>query len=220
MAKKRTQADTAPNFIDTPAGIFTTSGNWFHITTAGLHSYAPGLFENTSISELLSDAEIWIRSGDNLSILMFMVLIFTSPLAVAVSVPLIFLPVWHLNKSALASPSSAFLMRFLDKEFVVVLASVAALSLLGIHQHYEALTIGFVLFFLFKFGWYRKFIDALYEKKSSGKLTLNDRLLRMMVLKYAHAEGINVIEVEKMEKDFLRLIQQQKEQFKRPKSKK
>jgi hypothetical protein len=55
-------------FIETPKGIFTAAGNWFHTTAGKLNSYAPGLFEKHSIEKIINDAEVWIRSADSLSI--------------------------------------------------------------------------------------------------------------------------------------------------------
>ncbi len=215
MTKKKGQSETPQQFIDTPAGMFTTSGNWFHISSDGLKKYAPGLFEVKSVGEIIRDTEAWIRSSDSLAILLFFVLLLTTNLSTAGLVSLIFLPLWHLNKSALVSPAASTLIRVLDKEFVVVLVAVVALSLLGINEAYYELIVGFLFFFLFKFGWYRKGIDRVYPKFKSGGLTLNDRLLRMLVLKYALAEGANVKEVEKMEHDFLKLIREQQNKLKK-----
>lgn len=219
MSESKQNKGEQPVYIDTPAGIFTTSGNWFHTSTKDLESYAPGLFAEQSVRSVIKDAEVWIRTTDSLTILFFFAIMLSVSVQAAAVFSLIFMPLWYINKSAFTYPGISKILKLLDYEFVVVLIAVASLSVFGINEQYYNLTLGFLFFFLFKFGWYRKLIDRLYHKRNTGKLTLNDRLLRMMVVKYAQAAGENVGEVDKMEKDFLKIIHQKKEEFKQKKKK-
>lgn len=219
MAKDKATNEEQPTHIDTPAGIFTTSGNWFHTSTKALQKYAPKLFERTTVKDVLKDAETWIRTTDGLTILFFFVLMLTTSIQFATVASLIFLPFWYINKSAFTYPGVTKILKTLDIEPVILAIAVGALSVLGINEQYYDLFIGFLVFFLFKFGWYRKLVDRLYHKWKKKSITLNDRLLRMIIIRYAQAEGENVAEVDKMEKDFLKLINQKIESRKKNKKK-
>lgn len=207
------------HFIETPRGIFTSAGNWFHITVKGLEKYAPGLLKRHSLEKLIKKSEIWIRSADNIGILLFMLLLYAQGLLVATVVTLFMVPVWHINKSSFLSLPLTMVLTVTDKEIFVVLISIFVLSWMGITGQYLSVVVGIVFFCVLKFGWYRMLIDWLYGKKVSGALLLNDRVLKMMILKYAIKEDIPVKEVDAMEKEILSLINKQKEVLRKYKKK-
>ncbi|MEX1123310.1 MAG: hypothetical protein WD491_07725 [Balneolales bacterium] len=202
---KRTEA----TFIETPKGIFTAAGNWFYITVDNLRSYAPGLFRKHSVEEIISDAEVWIRSPDSLSITLFMFTLLVAGIEVAVIVTVLFLPFWHLNKSAFINYPTTKLMRLIDKEAFLILLSIMVLSWMGMNENYTSLVVGLLFFLVLKFGGFRKLVDIYYQRQPH-KIPLNDRILKMVVLKYAMHEDVNVDEVKKMETDVLNMISKNK----------
>ncbi len=199
------------HYIETPRGIFTSAGNWFHITKKALDTYAPGLLKKQPLEKLLKKAEVWIRSADNLGILLFMILLYTHGLVVAGITTLLFVPIWHITKSNFLSLPLTALLTITDKEIFVVLVSVLSLSWMGITDQYLSVVIGILVFCVLKFGWFRWLVEWFYSKKSQGNLLLNDRVLKMIILKYAIKEDIAVKEVDAMEKEILSLINKQKE---------
>ncbi len=203
------------HFIETPRGIFTSAGNWFHITTEALEKYAPGLLEKQSLDKLIKKSEVWIRSADNIGITLFMLILYFQGLLPALFVTLFFVPVWHINKSSAISLWLTGVLTVLDKEIIVVLISILVLSWMGITEQYLSVFIGILFFCVLKFGWFRAFVEWLYEKLFKGTLLLNDRVLKMMILKYAMKENISVKEVDAMENEILSLISKQKEVLKK-----
>ncbi len=199
------------HFIETPRGIFTSAGNWFHITSKALRSYAPGLLEKHTLEKMVKKAEIWIRSADNIGIVLFMTLLYYQGLLPAVVLTLFFVPIWHINKSSLVSLTLTNILWLLDKEILVVLISILVLSLMGITGQYESVVFGIIMFCFLKFGWIRYLVEWLHGKLFEGTLLLNDRVLKMIILKYAIKEDVPVKEVGAMEKEILSLIEQQKE---------
>lgn len=196
-------------FIETPKGIFTAAGNWFYTTVANLKSYAPGLFKKHSVEEIINDAEIWIRSSDSISITLFMLILFLGNLYLAVFSILLFLPFWHLNKSAFINFTSTKLIKIVDNELFLIFISVLVLSWLGLNEQYHSLIAGLFFFFFLKFGLYRKLVNYFYRRQPQN-IPLNDRVLKMVVLRYAMHEDANVEEVRKMESDILEMISKDK----------
>ncbi len=199
------------HFIETPRGIFTSAGNWFHITSEALEKYAPGLLKIHSLEKLIKQSEIWIRSADNIGIVLFMLLLYFSGLYPALLIALFFVPVWHINKSSVISIPLTRLLWLIDKEIVVVIVSMLVLSWMGITGEYTSVFLGILVFCVLKFGWFRFLVEWLYGKLIQGTLLLNDRVLKMIILKHAIREDIPVREVDAMEKEILTLIGKQQE---------
>ncbi len=199
------------HFIETPRGIFTSAGNWFHITSEALEKYAPGLLKIHSLEKLIKQSEIWIRSADNIGIVLFMLLLYFSGLYPALLITLLFVPVWHINKSSVISIPLTSLLWVIDKEIVVVIVSMLVLSWMGITGEYASVFLGIIVFCVLKFGWFRFSVEWLYGKLIQGTLLLNDRVLKMIILKHAIRENIPVGEVDAMEKEILSLIGKQQE---------
>jgi len=199
------------HFIETPRGIFTSAGNWFHITSEALERYAPGLLKVHSLEKLIKQSEIWIRSADNIGIVLFMLLLYFSGLYPALLITFFFVPVWHINKSSVISIPLTNFLWLIDKEIVVVIISMLVLSWMGIAGEYASVFVGIVVFCVLKFGWLRFIVEWLYGKMIQGTLLLNDRVLKMVILKHAIREDIPVKEVAAMEKEILTLIGKQQE---------
>lgn len=205
----RKKSNNTPYYVETPAGFFTLGGNWFHTTKKKINQYAPGLTESYSIERLLKDAEIWVRSADSVTLILFMAFAYETNAYIAAIFALVFLPFWHFNKSAFVSYGMTSILKVLDIEFVLLLISVAALSVMGMNGAYVQLGLGFVFFFILKFGWYRKAVNKWYESRAKT-VGLNDRVLKMIILKYALREGITPDEINKWESDISDLMAKRK----------
>jgi hypothetical protein len=199
------------HYIETPRGIFTSAGNWFHITGAALDKYAPGLLEIHSLETMIKKAEVWIRSADNIGIILFMLLLYLSGPWPAVLITLFFVPVWHINKSSVINLPLTGLLTVIDKEIVVVIVAMLVLSWMGVTGEYLSVFLGVAVFCVLKFGWLRFLVEWVYEKLLHGTLLLNDRVLKMIIINYAIRENIPVKEVDAMEKEILSLIGKQQE---------
>ncbi|MFU8858812.1 MAG: hypothetical protein ACNA8K_00175 [Cyclonatronaceae bacterium] len=197
-------------YIETPVGIFTPAGNWFHTSGEAVEQFVPGLLNRKPLSELIRDAEVWIRSADNLSILLLLILLVTSGLVPAITVTAVFLPLWHIAKSGAFSRLITVFLRLIDIEIVLLLLAVGPLSWLGMEGFYYELLAGLAGFIILKFGLYRRFIDYLYELLNGGAIPLNDRLFRMVLVKHAMAFGIRTDEVAEMDKNIRELINKRK----------
>lgn len=201
---RKTDQKNKPYFVETPVGIFTMKGNWFHTSLEKMKQYAPGLMDLYSQERLIKDAESWTKSADSVALILFMGLTYFINAYVAAVITLIFFPFWHFNKSAFVSYAATKIVKLLNYEFVVILITVAVLSVKGMNGDYIQLILGFIYFFFLKFGWLRKIVDKWYDSRHKV-VTLNDRVLKMIILKYAYKEGITVEEISSWESDIFDL---------------
>lgn len=203
------------DFVESPSGIFTTAGHWFHITRDQIDSYAPGLTNAVSLNVLLKDAEEWVVSSDNVTLVVFLILSLFMNCIYAGIISLVFFPFWHYNKSAFVSFSSTKIIKLMNIEMLLVLLAVLMISIKGIHGEYIQVVLGFLFFFLFKFGWFRMLINKWKGDELKG-IPLNDRIMRMLIIKYSFHEGIDLREknVNQWEKDIQNLLRKRKKKKK------
>lgn len=193
-------------FVETPLGIFTVNGNWFYTNTEQINAFAPRLLERVGIDELIADAEVWVKSTDSITILIFLMLLHVMPVWLAVLLSLPVMMVWHLTKSALISQWATRLFKIFGHDTVILILAVVSISYLGMQQAYVAFAAALVFFFILRFGWLRKSFDRFYEGYHKG-IALNDRLLRMIVIRAAMSQGIQIPELKRMEDQILALME-------------
>jgi hypothetical protein len=97
------------------------------------------------------------------------------------------------------SISATPLLRFLNVEIVQLLIAGVVLSLMGMNGMYLALGFGIVFFFLFKIGLMRRLWDKIDQKRSGNRLPLNDRVLKMLLVRYSMKENMAPGDVQKLE---------------------
>lgn len=197
MRKNRRSSSDELNYIESSLGIVTARGHWFHITSEDIDSIAPGIFEECSLDELVHAAETWVKSADSLSLLLYFVLALVIPPGYAGLLVLLFFTIWHTQKSALTTPHLTTLLKWINADATLIITAGIFLSWWGITEEYVALGIGILYFFLFKLGLLRWGVDALYRKLNKG-ISLNDRLFKMIIIKYAISRGVTVPAIQNM----------------------
>jgi hypothetical protein len=201
-------------FVETPLGVFTVNGNWFYTNSDEIEKIAPGLLVNVDFSGLLKEAEIWVRSSDAVAILFFMISLQFLPGYVAALLSVVFLFAWHLTKSALISPISTKIVQLFSWDPLVILFAVASISYMGILGQYADVVYGLLFFVLFRFSWLRKMFDSFYERYSK-EITLNDRTLKMVVVRSAMTNQVQIPEIQRMESRIKELMRKRKGSRKR-----
>lgn len=187
------------NILETPFSTVTSSGHWFHATRDTVNDYVPGLLKIYTFEDLIKKAVVWIDSADSIAMILYFILAYTTPVWFAAVVAFGFHYWWYHNKSAFVNLWFTSVISILNNDFVQLLVAAVALSFMGITGMYAAVTIGIIYFFLFKIGLLRKFWDKLQTKKNSDKLPLNDRVLKMVLVRYSIYENIPPPEVEKLD---------------------
>lgn len=187
------------NVLETPISTVTSGGHWFHATRDTVEKYVPGLLKKYSFESFISKAVVWIDSADSLAMLLYFILAFLTESWVAAVVAPLFHFWWYHKKSAFVNIVFESTVRVLNSEILQVLVAAIALSYMGISGMYLGVTIGIIYFFLFKVSLLRRLWDKLDSKREGGKLPLNDRVLKMVLVRYSVYEDMPPVDVKEMD---------------------
>lgn len=188
------------NILESPVSTISSAGHWFFATRKTVEEYVPGILKQHSFESLIHKSILWIDSSDSIAMLLYFALVFAINPWIAAGLTLLFHFWWYFNKSAFVSISALSVLKILHNEFVQLLAAGVLLSLMGINGMYLALFFGVIFFFLFKIGLLRRFWDRFDKKSDPDKLPLNDRVLKMLLVRYSMKENIAPEEIQKLEK--------------------
>lgn len=186
-------------FVETKMGIVTRFGDWFHITSDQIEQYFPGLLQKVELWQLVKAAQSWVKSADSLAMLLLLVLLFIMHPLIAGGITFLFHIIWYYNKSSFVTISLNSLFNFLYKDAVQFIAAFVALSYLAIMSRYIAVGTGLLFFFILKLGFLKKFWDKIFNATIKSALSLNDRVMKMIILKFAIYEDVAPEEIQQME---------------------
>jgi len=187
------------NILESPVSTISSSGHWFFATRKTIEEYVPGLLEKYSFESLIRKSIVWINSADSLGMVLFFILAFIINPWIAAALTFLFHGWWYFSKSAFVSVSLTPVLSVLNHEFVQLLIAGVALSFMGMNGMYLALGFGTLIFFLFKLGLMRRVWDKVDKKKKSKQLPLNDRVLKMLLVRLSIKENIAPDDVQLLE---------------------
>jgi hypothetical protein len=187
------------NVLETPFSTVTSGGHWFHATRDTIEEFVPGLMKKYSFEELIGKAVTWIDSADSIAMILFFALAFITNAWIAAGAAFLFHYWWYHKKSAFVNIVFTPLISLLNKDFIQLIVAAVALSFMGITGMYLAVTFGIIFFFLFKVSLLRRLWDRLDGKNTGKALPLNDRVLKMVLVRYSLYENMPPPEVERLE---------------------
>ena len=203
------------NVLETPFSTVTSSGHWFHATRRTIKEYVPGLMKKYPFEELITKAVVWIDSADSLAMILFFILAFLMNAWIAALIALVFHYWWYHKKSAFVNRIFTPLLSLFNKDFFQLLVAAVVLSFMGITGMYTAVVLGIIFFFLFKIGLLRRFWDWVNTKRqSTDKLPLNDRVLKMVLVRYSMYENIPPEDVKKIDRHVQKAVLEAKQKKK------
>lgn len=188
------------NILETDLYTVTSGGHWFNATSRTVEEFVPGLLDKHSFDKLISKAVLWINSTDSISLILYFILVFTTDAVVAAVVAILFYLWWYFYKSAFVNLLFMPLINILNKDLTQLLIAAVALSFLGINENYIGLLIGVIYLFLFKVGLLRLLLNKILQGRIENRLPLNDKVFKMVLIRYAMYEDIAPPEVEKLDK--------------------
>lgn len=197
MKEKRSHSE---NILETPYSTVTSGGHWFHATRSTIKDFVPGLMKKRPFEELILKAVVWINSADSLAMLIYFALAFTVNFWIATLVALAFHAWWYFYKSAFVNILFTPLIKVLNHDAVQLLVAAVALSFMGMNAMYPQLIVGIIYFFLFKVGLLKRLWDRLSLRNIKEKLPLNDRVLKMILIRYSIYEDMPPVEVERLDR--------------------
>jgi hypothetical protein len=191
------------NVLESKVATVTSGGHWFNVTRKAVNEFVPGLLKKQDYEKLILTAVTWIESADSLALILFFILVFLTPFWIAASVSILFYFFWFYLKSAFVTITFTPILKVLNHDALQIGVAAVALSLLGIEGNYGGLITGIFYFFLFKVGLMRLLMDRIEVKKQRVGLQLNDRVLKMVLIRYSIYEDVTPPEVNDME-DYLK----------------
>ena len=187
------------NILESPVSTISSSGHWFFATRNTVEEYVPGILEKYSFESLIRKSITWINSADSLGMVLYFILAYTTNPWISAALTFVFHVWWYFTKSAFVSVSLTPVLSFLNNEFIQLLIAGVVLSLMGINEMYLALSFGILFFFLFKLGLMRRLWDSISSQKKSDRLPLNDRVLKMLLVRISMKENIAPSDVQRLE---------------------
>lgn len=187
------------NILETPFSTVTSGGHWFHATRKTVENFVPGLLKKYTYEDLISKSVAWIDSADSLAMITYFILAFTVNEWIAILVAPIFHYWWFHQKSAFVNVVFTPVISILNKDFIQLLIATFALSFMGINGMYVEVAAGIVYFFLFKVSLLRRLWDKLDKSVEKDRLPLNDRVLRMVLVRLSLHENMPPVEIQKLE---------------------
>lgn len=188
------------NILETPVSTVTSGGHWFHATRETIKDYVPGLLDKYDFETLIKKAVTWIDSADSLALILYFILAFLVNPWIAAGIAFGFHAFWYHKKSAFVNIIMTPILSFFNRDFFQLLLAALVLSYMGMSGMYTAVVLGIIYFFLFKVGLLRRGWDKLQDKTSDEKLPLNDRVLKMVLIRYSIYQNMPPKEVEKLDK--------------------
>lgn len=196
--------DDNPFFLQTNMGVVTQKGEWFHISPEQVDEFAPGLLDDHSFADLIKEAQAWVESASSLSlILLYTLLFFINPWLAAITT-ICFHFLWYQNKSAFIFKRIYKLFMVFNHTVFLFFMALGCLSAYAMQQQYIAAAVGLFFFIIMKPGLLRKAWNRLY---SADKLSLNDRLLKMILVKHTlYTGGSSPKEIADIEERFAEIM--------------
>ncbi|MDZ7682263.1 MAG: hypothetical protein U5J63_11275 [Fodinibius sp.] len=196
-------------FLETKLGIITRTGDWFHTTSDQIEEFVPGLLEERPLDKLVEEAIAWVRSADSLALTILLgLLLFIHPI-LAATIAIAFHFFWYRSKSAFVTIYLGKLLKLMNKDGYLLITSLVIISLVGMDGQYLAAGVGLVFFFLMKLGLLKRLWDKIDEGVDK-KLPLNDRVFKMILVKYGMHYDLAPTRVEQMEDRFVELATSRK----------
>jgi len=196
---------TETQLVDTPEGIFTSSGVWFRTRIALLEDYAGAIFAHEPLPTVVGHAEIWLRSAQTLALWILPAFLFiVSPVQAGLGALVVYVAWRSLGPSFVNRPMT-WLFGVMDLVLIQALYYVFALSTLAAQEQYIAVWTGLGGFILLRWGLVRWATTPLMRPiwRSLYVLPVPDQVLRAMLVRAAMKFGVSLPELDRMERQIL-----------------
>ena len=211
MKLNRHQKGGKQNFVETPLGIVTQSGNWFFTNSDAIETYVPGLLDEVSLTEIVKTAENWLIATGSLSFILYVIFAETLPVYAAVALIPLFGYIWFFYGASFFNLPIAKLLTIFNSDITLYGLAFVMFSYWGMSGQYVILVFGILYFFVFKIGLVRRLFVKL-DDKWTGKngLLVNDRVLKMALLRFSLREHLRNTDLQNMENSIRELMNKRK----------
>ncbi len=190
-------------------GIVTRTGDWFHTTSEHIKKFVPGLLKERPLEKLVEEAIAWVRSADSLAMTILLLLLLVIHPIFAAIVAVAFHFFWYRSKSAMVTIYLGKVLKFMNSDGYMLITSLVIISAVGMNGQILAAGVGLIFFFLMKLGLLKRLWDKIDEGVEK-ELTLNDRVFKMILIKYGMHYNLAPTQVQNMEDKFKELATSRK----------
>ena len=192
------QGSSSPPYIDTPYGILTEGGRWYHVTEEGVEDYAGAVLDHVSLEQLLRWADTWMNSAKTVALWGLPLLLWGLSAGWAVGGALGLFFVWALMSPSLPSLLAVRAVSWLDHVLAQSLYYVLTMSIFAAAEQYAAVGVGLVAFILLRWGvveWASGYLVRPLQKKLYP-LPVADQVLRGLIVRVALKHRLSLPHVD------------------------
>lgn len=196
---------SSPPYIDTPYGLLTEGGRWYHVTEEDVKEYAGAVLDHVPLGQLLRWADTWIDSARTLVVWALPLLLWGLPVSWGVGSAFALFIVWALLSPALPSLLAVRVVSVLDHVLAQALYYVTTMSAFAAAEMYAALGAGLLGFVLLRWGVLEWAIGYLVRplRRSIYPLPVADQVLRGLIVRVALKHRLSLPQVDDITKDIL-----------------
>jgi hypothetical protein len=192
------QGSSSPPYIDTPYGILTEGGRWYHVTEEGVEDYAGAVLDHVSLEQLLRWADTWMNSAKTVALWGLPLLLWGLSAEWAVGGALGLFFVWALMSPSLPSLLAVRAVSWLDHVLAQSLYYVLTMSIFAAAEQYAAVGVGLAAFILLRWGvveWAAGYLVRPLQKKLYP-LPVADQVLRGLIVRVALKHRLSLPHVD------------------------
>lgn len=200
-----TSADDLPTYVDTPYGILTATGEWYHVTEADLRDYAGEVLEYVPLDTLLEWADIWIRSARAVTLWALPGLLWIfSPLPAAASALGLYVG-WKVFSPAMTNVTALRVVGWMENVVLQGLYYTFALSTIAVLGGTAKTIVGLAAFILFRFGAVQWALLPLLRPlwRNLYPLPAADQVLRSLIIRIALKHRLELSQLDTMTREIL-----------------
>lgn len=189
-------------YVPTDRGIFTETGTWFAATEEEVEAYADGVLRERPLQQLLTDADLWLRSPTALALWALILGLLVLPPVPAALASIVIFAGWTILGPAGVSLVGLRIMRVADSVILQALAYVAILSLLARGGAMASMWVGLAGFIAYRWSLVQRVIEPLVRPlhRSMYELPVPDHVLRSIVVRWALKLRISIPQIEEVER--------------------
>lgn len=197
--------DADVSYIDTPYGIFTAAGVWFHTTEKALREYAAPVLNQVSLDTLIEWSEVWIRSPQLVTLWLLPALLLVMSPALAIAAGLAVYAALALLSPAVVYPFAARVLSGSDIVAVQGIFYVFMLSILAAQEQLMAVVVGLVGFILLRWRLVEKALNPVLQPVLARlyPLPIADQILRAFIIRTAVRHKLDLPQVDAIENEIL-----------------
>ena len=204
---QNTTADdgNAPTYVDTPYGMMTAAGRWYHIPEADLREYAGAVLDHVSLDRLMQWADAWMDSPRTVTLWLLPVLLWGLPIGWAVATAVGLYVGWALASPALPSVGAVRAASGLSHAIVQGGYYVVVLSYFASMEQFAAVGTGLAAFVLFRWGIVGWVLGGAVRplRRRLYPLPVTDQVLRGLIVRAALKYRVSVPQVDAITSDIL-----------------